>query len=147
MSEVKQRTTLDMLNLLTDFLERKGLWEGEYAFDRTNFKMHFWIFEDHSKLHPCGTVGCIAGHMASNSIWKAMGLELKAAVEYMNTDNISNIRMPFYDGDWSYEGLRRLFKITSYEASYIFSNNDANIATGLKGAIERINKIKKLYSL
>lgn len=144
MSEVKQRTTLDMLNLLTDFLERKGLWEGEYVFDETNFNMDAWIFEDWSKLHPCGTVGCIAGHMGSNSIWKAMGLELK-----IEDQDISRFKfkMPFYDGDSSYDGLAKLLKINEFQSYLIFSNNDANIATGLKGAIKRINQIKKSYSL
>ena len=127
-------TTLDKLNLLTDFLERKGLWEGAYPLDESNFNMKDIIV---SEDHPCGTIGCIAGHMGKDKIWNSMGLFIESLYRNFILYSVKKYSTA--------SALKDILGITIKEVYYIFYSWGLDETYSVEAAIKRINKVKDNY--
>ena len=99
-----------------DFLQRKGLWEGQKKIPKKEFCMSTW---DSSKdpyaedlVGPtCGTVKCAIGHMTTDPWFRRRGLKL---VETWNDCQ------PQYKEFESFDAVAAFFGITYNDAFKIF---------------------------
>jgi hypothetical protein len=106
--------------MLLDFIDRRGMWEGKYPIDESNLVMEVWHSYYSSKEHPCGTVGCLAGHMMMDPIWNDLGFVPN--YRYTETPLVNHGLVPYaLEPSYTPKGS---FKYESYSAIVAFFGSE-----------------------
>lgn len=126
--EVKSLTTVDKLQMILNFLERKGPWIGCYPIEDSNLDMSRWT---NISKKDCA---CLAGHMARDEIFNIMGFKFG-----------ENGIVPSYRNYYEFDAIAQFVGITKAEAQIVFSGGDRH--EGIKKhTIYKLNTLLENYT-